>query len=263
MIRYRYGLSPLTPRDLFANNIAAAFDWESDPHLEPPALPTPAHVISTACSGSTPVDTGGAGVDTGSLVGSPPGSQLPGLAVDRPKPHDLQSLLTSGYLGAARLQIPAGDAGAHVPPPVEAGDARVKALVRAAAVLAFAAAVPAAVSAADSFTPVRLTVDIAPVARLHAPLAVTVHVRTDPSVLDTRTAPLRIRVELGAGVRRDVRVHQRRGAARQATTPQPAAGKPYSAVAHGAGGRTRTATTPSAPTSRRKATTGCSPTTHR
>jgi phospholipase C len=98
MIRYRYGLSPLTPRDLFANNIAAAFDWESEPHLEPPALPTPAHVISTACSGSTPVDTGGAGVDAGSVAGSPPASQLPGLAVDRPKPHDLQNLLTSGYL---------------------------------------------------------------------------------------------------------------------------------------------------------------------
>ncbi len=28
MIRYRYGLPPLTPRDLFANNIAAAFDFE-------------------------------------------------------------------------------------------------------------------------------------------------------------------------------------------------------------------------------------------
>ena len=28
MIRYRYGLPPLTPRDLYANNIAAAFDFE-------------------------------------------------------------------------------------------------------------------------------------------------------------------------------------------------------------------------------------------
>ena len=32
MIRYRYGLPPLTPRDLFANNIASAFDFESKPN---------------------------------------------------------------------------------------------------------------------------------------------------------------------------------------------------------------------------------------
>jgi phospholipase C len=31
LIRYRYGLAPLTPRDLYANNIAHAFDWESTP----------------------------------------------------------------------------------------------------------------------------------------------------------------------------------------------------------------------------------------
>jgi phospholipase C len=71
------------------------------------------------CSGSTPVDTGGAGIDGGSLLGSPPGS-LPSLmrsarrrerrfnemergaerraAAQRPKPHDLQNLITSGYL---------------------------------------------------------------------------------------------------------------------------------------------------------------------
>lgn len=110
-----------------------------------------------------------------------------------------------------------------------------KALVRAAAVLAFAAAAPAGVSAADSFTPVRLTVDIAPLARLHAPLAVTVQVSADPSVLDTRTAPLRVRVKLA----------QECGGTFEYTTgvvlldkqlhPQPAAGKPYSAIAHGAG----------------------------
>ncbi len=106
MIRYRYGLPPLTPRDLYANNIAAAFDFESKPRLDPLALPQPAHVISQACAGSPPVDSGGnAGIDDGSLLGSPPGTipSLPGLPandapLERPKPHDLNRLLTSGYL---------------------------------------------------------------------------------------------------------------------------------------------------------------------
>ena len=98
MIRYRYGLPPLTPRDLYANNIAYAFDWESKPRLQPPSLPTPAHVIATACSGSTPVGTGGVGVGVGTVIGSPPGTAASGAQPERPKPHDLQALLTSGYL---------------------------------------------------------------------------------------------------------------------------------------------------------------------
>lgn len=79
-IRYRYGLAPLTPRDLFANNIAYAFDWGAKPNYEIPELPTPPQVMSAACASS------------------------PLLALDdhatakRPKPHDLDNLLTSGYL---------------------------------------------------------------------------------------------------------------------------------------------------------------------
>ena len=98
MIRYRYGLAPLTPRDLYANNIAAAFDFQSKPRLQPPALPHPAHVLSTACSGSTPISSGGAGLDAGSLVGSPPPSVALTPQATRPKPHDLATLLSSGYL---------------------------------------------------------------------------------------------------------------------------------------------------------------------
>src|SRR5438874_1081265 len=81
MIRYRYGLPPLTPRDLYANDIAAAFDWKSKPRLEPPSLPTPAHIMAKACSGSSPADTSG--------IGAQP---------QRAKPHDLQKLLSTGYL---------------------------------------------------------------------------------------------------------------------------------------------------------------------
>ncbi len=55
MIRYRFGISePLTTRDLFANSIAAAFDFDSDPNLEVPDLPQPAQVIVAACVGAAP-----------------------------------------------------------------------------------------------------------------------------------------------------------------------------------------------------------------
>jgi phospholipase C len=91
MIRYKFGLPPLTPRDLYANNIAYAFDFEH-PRLNPPPLPTPAHIISKACPGSPPVGSGGTGLDGGSLVGS----KLP--SVDRVKPHDLAKLESTGYL---------------------------------------------------------------------------------------------------------------------------------------------------------------------
>jgi phospholipase C len=92
MLRYRYGLPPLTPRDLYANNIAAAFDFESKPRLTPPPLPQPAHIIGQACGARLPIPIPG--------LPGPPG--LPGLPVplplERPKPHDIYSLVTSGYL---------------------------------------------------------------------------------------------------------------------------------------------------------------------
>jgi hypothetical protein len=99
-----------------------------------------------------------------------------------------------------------------------------------------AAVLPAALSSADSFTPVRLTVSIAPVARLDRPLRVTVAVSADAGVLDFRTAPLRARVKLAAG----------ECAGTFATTagptlldaelsPQPETGHVYSGSASGAG----------------------------
>lgn len=61
--------------------------------------------------------------------------------------------------------------------------------------LGVAAISPASVSA-DSFTPVRMQVSIASVARLHQPLAVKVTVNADRGVLDVRSGSVRARVKL-------------------------------------------------------------------
>src|SRR4051794_10396150 len=72
MIRYRYGVQPLTRRGTYAPTIARAVDFESQPRLDVPDLPTPAHVMSTACPPQT--------------------------SAVRPKAHDVVDLLSSGYL---------------------------------------------------------------------------------------------------------------------------------------------------------------------
>ena len=107
--------------------------------------------------------------------------------------------------------------------------------LRAAALTALAAAIPSAVASADSFTPVRLGIDVAPVARLHQRLAVTVRVSADPGALDDRAAPLRVRVKLSREC----------GGAFEYTSgvvlldkrlyPQPTTGRAYSAAARGSG----------------------------
>jgi phospholipase C len=81
LIRYRFGVPPLTTRDAYARNMARSFDFESKPNYEIPSLPAPAHVISQACG--APASAPGVGL------------QLP---AERPKEHDLATLQTSGYL---------------------------------------------------------------------------------------------------------------------------------------------------------------------
>jgi phospholipase C len=73
MIEYRFGLSPLTRRDAYAQNIARSFDWESKPRLDVPNLPSPEHVVSQPCA-------------------------IGGTAQTRAKEHDLVDMVTSGYL---------------------------------------------------------------------------------------------------------------------------------------------------------------------
>jgi phospholipase C len=77
MIRYRYGIHPLTRRDAYAHNIAHAFDFDSKARLANPGLPDAPAIASQPCS-----------ISQGSLA--------PGL--ERAKEHDLATLLTSGYL---------------------------------------------------------------------------------------------------------------------------------------------------------------------
>ena len=96
-----------------------------------------------------------------------------------------------------------------------------------------------AAAGADSFTPVRLGITIAKVARLHQPVKVGVDVSADASVLDNATGPLWIRIKLA----------QECGGTFSSTPgvtlldrqlrPQPATGRPYDANASGSGRPTR------------------------
>jgi phospholipase C len=78
MIRYRFGIPPLTTRDAYAQNIARSFDWDRKPRLQVPQLPDPAAVVSMACPPG-----GGAGAQA---------------QVERPNEHDMLELVSSGYL---------------------------------------------------------------------------------------------------------------------------------------------------------------------
>jgi phospholipase C len=80
MIRYRYGIDPLTRRDAYAQNIARSFDFESKPRLEIPDLPDPPTVALAQCQNR------------------PPGAKIGADGAQRPHEHDLKYMLTSGYL---------------------------------------------------------------------------------------------------------------------------------------------------------------------
>jgi hypothetical protein len=106
-----------------------------------------------------------------------------------------------------------------------------------AAALGFAvpSVLPAAPAAADSFTPVRLTITIAPVARRDAPLAVTVGVSADPAVLDGSAGPLRIGVKLASECGGTFQTTPGTTLLNAALSPQPATGRAYSGTARGSG----------------------------
>ncbi len=103
------------------------------------------------------------------------------------------------------------------------------------AALAVACACGASVGLADSFTPIRLQIQVPPLARLHVSLHVTVRVSADPGALDDHSGPLRAQVKLAGecggtfqGTDGSVLLDRR-------LKPQPVTGHAYSATASGAG----------------------------
>jgi hypothetical protein len=98
-----------------------------------------------------------------------------------------------------------------------------------------AACMPAALAGADSFTPVRLQITIAPVARLHKALAITVHVSADASVLDDRDGPMRMHVTLAQECGGTFAHTPGVVLIDKELSPQPTTGRAYSAVVQGSG----------------------------
>jgi hypothetical protein len=88
---------------------------------------------------------------------------------------------------------------------------------------------------ADSFSPVRLSIRTASVARRGAPLTVTVAVSADPGVLDTRDGALRVGVKLASECGGDFPTTPGSTLLDTALHPQPATGRAYSATARGSG----------------------------
>lgn len=90
-------------------------------------------------------------------------------------------------------------------------------------------------AAADSTTPVRLTIAVASVARAHLPLRIVVRVAADPGALDSRTAPLRVRVKLARECGGTYQYTAGPVLLDKRLSPQPATGRAYAATASGHG----------------------------
>lgn len=104
-----------------------------------------------------------------------------------------------------------------------------------AAVAISVAGLAGGVAGADSFNPVRLSISVAPVARLAKPLSISVQVSADPGALDTATAPLRIRVKLAGECGGTFDTTPGPVLLDAELNPQPATGHAYQATARGAG----------------------------
>jgi hypothetical protein len=110
---------------------------------------------------------------------------------------------------------------------------RARAALIALAAGAVTASAPSA--AGDSFTPVALEVGVAPIARLHRPLPITVQVTADASVLDIRGAPLRVRVKLAAVCGGEFEHTVGRVLLDERLSPQPSTGTAFAATVSGHG----------------------------
>lgn len=104
-----------------------------------------------------------------------------------------------------------------------------------AALAAILGSLVAGLAGADSFTPVRLSISIAPIARLHKPLQVTVQVSADAGLLDDRSGPVRMRVKLATECGGTYQYTSGATLLDKRLSPQPTTGRVYSAVASGSG----------------------------
>jgi hypothetical protein len=103
------------------------------------------------------------------------------------------------------------------------------------AALAAGLVLPASLAAADSFTPITMSLSIAPVARLHVPLKTRVHVSADPGVLDTSEGPMRVEVKLASECGGSYQTTPGVKLINAPLKPQPATGKAYSGSVSGSG----------------------------
>jgi hypothetical protein len=94
---------------------------------------------------------------------------------------------------------------------------------------------PASLAAADSFTPIRMTITINPVARLRQALAVKVAVSADPGVLDGSEGQMRVGVKLAGECGGTYATTPGNQLLNKPLSPQPATGKAYSGSASGSG----------------------------
>lgn len=93
-----------------------------------------------------------------------------------------------------------------------------------------------ATASADSFTPIRMTSHVTPVARAHAPLKMTVAVRVDPGVLDVADGNLQVQVKLTSGeCGGDFQTTQGVTLVNAPLTPVPRNGQAYAGSASGSG----------------------------
>jgi hypothetical protein len=106
----------------------------------------------------------------------------------------------------------------------------------AAGVAALAAlGVASASASADSFTPIGLAIGVAPVARLHSPLAITIGVSADSGVLDGSEGPLRVEVKLAPECGGTFQTTTGTTLLNHALTPPPQTGRAYASTVSGSG----------------------------
>jgi hypothetical protein len=109
------------------------------------------------------------------------------------------------------------------------------ALAATAAALAGAPAMPPPPAAADSLTPITVSLTSTPVARLHAKYKVKAAIAADPGVLDVAEQPVRIGVKLASECGADYEHTTGPAVLNQPLKPQPSVGRAYSGTLTGWG----------------------------